>query len=150
MKSDAQIQHEVYEHLKWDPRVNETDIGVAVNDGVVTLSGSVPMYAEKIAAEEAAKRTPGVKAVAEEIADQADRPPQEGRHGDCRGGRERLGLARVGAGRREGHRAERLGDVDRPSDMELPADFSVRRRAISGRRQGRHERHHGEAQRESR
>ena len=67
MKSDAQIQHEVYEHLKWDPRVNETDIGVAVKDGVVTLSGSVPMYAEKIAAEEAAKRTPGVKAVAEEI-----------------------------------------------------------------------------------
>ena len=67
MKSDAQIQHDVYEHLKWDPRVNENDIGVAVNDGVVTLSGSVPMYAEKIAAEEAAKRTPGVKAVAEEI-----------------------------------------------------------------------------------
>jgi osmotically-inducible protein OsmY len=67
MRTDAQIQHEVYEHLKWDPRVNETDIGVAVKDGVVTLSGSVPMYAEKSAAEEAAKRTPGVKAVAEEI-----------------------------------------------------------------------------------
>ena len=67
MRSDAQIQHEVYEHLKWDPRVTETDIGVAVKEGVVTLSGSVPMYAEKIAAEEAAKRTPGVKAVAEEI-----------------------------------------------------------------------------------
>jgi len=67
MRSDAQIQHDVYEHLKWDPRVTETDIGVAVKDGVVTLSGSVPMYAEKIAAEEATKRTPGVTAVAEEI-----------------------------------------------------------------------------------
>ena len=67
MRSDTQIQHDVYEHLKWDPRVNESDIGVAVKDGVVTLSGSVPIYAEKTAAEEAAKRTPGVKAVAEEI-----------------------------------------------------------------------------------
>ena len=67
MRSDAQIQHDVYEHLKWDPRVNETDIGVTVKGGVVTLSGSVPLYAEKVAAEEAAKRTAGVKAVAEEI-----------------------------------------------------------------------------------
>ncbi len=67
MRSDAQIQHDVYEHLKWDPRVNEADIGVAVKDGVVTLNGSLPAFAEKAAAEEAAKRTPGVKAVAEEI-----------------------------------------------------------------------------------
>jgi len=67
MSADAQIQHEVYEHLKWDPRVNETDIGVAVKGGVVTLNGSVSTYAEKAAAEEAVKRTPGVKAVAEEI-----------------------------------------------------------------------------------
>ncbi len=67
MRSDVQIQHDVYEHLKWEPRVNESDIGVAVKDGVVTLSGSVPVYAEKAAAEGAAKRTLGVKAVAEEI-----------------------------------------------------------------------------------
>jgi len=67
MHSDAQIQHDIYEHLKWDPRVNETDIGVVVKDGVATLSGSVSLYAEKAAAEKAAKRTSGVTAVAEEI-----------------------------------------------------------------------------------
>ena len=67
MHSDTQIQHDIYEHLKWDPRVNETDIGVVVKDGVVTLSGSVSLYAEKTAAEKAAKRTSGVTAVAEEI-----------------------------------------------------------------------------------
>ena len=67
MRSDVQIQHDVYEHLKWEPRVTESDIGVAVKDGVVTLNGSVPAYAEKAAAEAAAKRTLGVKAVAEEI-----------------------------------------------------------------------------------
>ena len=67
MRTDAQIQREVDDHLKWDPKVNESDIGVAVKDGVVTLSGSVPMYAEKAAAEEATRRTLGVKAIAEEI-----------------------------------------------------------------------------------
>ena len=97
MRTDAQIQHEVYEHLKWDPRVNETDIGVAVKDGVVTLSGSVPMYAEKAAAEEAAKRTPGVKAVAEEIEIKPIGAPRAKRHGDRRSRRPRRSGARMGA-----------------------------------------------------
>ena len=44
-----------------------TEIGVAVSDGVVTLSGTVPTYAEKFAAEKATRRVSGVKAVADEV-----------------------------------------------------------------------------------
>ena len=67
MKSDSQLQQDIYEELNWTPDVTATDIGVSVNKGVVTLSGFVPNYAEKRAAEEAIRRITGVKAVAEEI-----------------------------------------------------------------------------------
>jgi osmotically-inducible protein OsmY len=67
MKTDAQLQTDVEEALKWEPSVTASEIGVAVNDGVVTLSGTVPTYAEKFAAERAARRVMDVKAVAEEI-----------------------------------------------------------------------------------
>jgi len=67
MKTDAQIQRDVMEELKWDPTLNASEIGVAVKDGVVTLSGYVENYSEKRAAENAALRISGVKAVAEDI-----------------------------------------------------------------------------------
>ncbi len=51
----------------WEPSVDHADIGVAVADGVVTLSGYVPSYSAKIAAERAARRVAGVRAIAEEI-----------------------------------------------------------------------------------
>jgi osmotically-inducible protein OsmY len=57
----------VENELKWEPSVNEAHIGVAVKDGVVTLTGHVPSYSEKYAAEKAAKRVYGVKAVANEL-----------------------------------------------------------------------------------
>lgn len=66
-KTDAQLQRDVLEALRWEPSVNAAEVGVAVKDGVVTLSGRVPSYAEKRAAERAAQRVSGVKAVAEEI-----------------------------------------------------------------------------------
>jgi osmotically-inducible protein OsmY len=66
-KSNATIQSEVYEELRWDPRVNEGDIGVSVDDGIVTLGGYIPTYAEKCAAEEAAKKVAGVVAVVNNI-----------------------------------------------------------------------------------
>jgi osmotically-inducible protein OsmY len=53
--------------LKWDPAVDETDVGVEVNDGIVTLSGTVDSYMKKLAAERAALRVQGVRALAEEI-----------------------------------------------------------------------------------
>jgi len=67
MKTDLEIQKDVMEELKWEPFLNSAEIGVAVNGGIVTLSGIVNSYAKKISAEKATKRVEGVKAVAEEI-----------------------------------------------------------------------------------
>lgn len=67
MKTDSQLQHDVMDELEYEPSVDHADIGVAVNDGVVTLSGFVKSYPEKLAAEKAARRVAGVKAIAEEI-----------------------------------------------------------------------------------
>jgi osmotically-inducible protein OsmY len=66
-RTDAQIQSDVLAELKWDSRVQPNEIGVAVKDGVVTLTGSVDSYAKKWAAEEVAHRVRGVKAVANDI-----------------------------------------------------------------------------------
>jgi osmotically-inducible protein OsmY len=63
MKSNGKVQEDVYDELKWDPRIHEGDIGVSVSNGVITLSGSIPSYAEKWAAEEAAQKVEGVTAV---------------------------------------------------------------------------------------
>ncbi len=53
--------------LKWEPGLNAAQIGVAVKEGVATLSGQVDTYLKKLSAERAAKRVYGVKAVAEDI-----------------------------------------------------------------------------------
>jgi osmotically-inducible protein OsmY len=65
--TDSELQRDVLEELKWEPSVNAAHIGVAVKDGVVTLTGHVASYAERYAAEKAAKRVYGVKAVANDI-----------------------------------------------------------------------------------
>ena len=67
MKSDVQLQQDVLDELDWEPSVDGAHIGVAVSDGIVTLTGHVPSYAEKYAAERATKRVYGVKAVADEL-----------------------------------------------------------------------------------
>ncbi len=67
MKTDAQLKNDVTEELRWEPSVTSNDIGVAAQNGVVTLSGTVPHYAEKWAAERATQRVEGVKAIAEEL-----------------------------------------------------------------------------------
>src|SRR5512138_81445 len=66
-RTDEQIQREVMEELKWDARVQPNDIGVAVRDGIVTLAGFVDSFVKKWAAEQAALRVRGVKAVANDI-----------------------------------------------------------------------------------
>lgn len=66
-KSDSQLQHDVMAELEWEPSIDHADIGVAVNDGVVTLSGYVKSYPQKVAAEKATRRVAGVRAIAEEI-----------------------------------------------------------------------------------
>ena len=67
MKTDSELQRDVLDELKWEPSVDAAHIGVSAKDGVVTLSGHVSSYAEKFAAERAAKRVQGVLAVANEL-----------------------------------------------------------------------------------
>ena len=67
MKNDTQLQKDVIAELNWEPSVNPTDIGVEVKDGVVTLSGHVGSYAEKLNAERSAQRVSGVQALAVEL-----------------------------------------------------------------------------------
>ncbi len=67
MKTDAQIQKDVMEELKWQPFLNSSEIGVAVKNGIVTLSGQVDSYLKKTEAENAVKKVTGVKALAEDI-----------------------------------------------------------------------------------
>jgi osmotically-inducible protein OsmY len=67
MKTDVQVKREVQEELDWDPAINATEVGVEVRDRVVTLSGHLSTYAEKLAAEKAVQRVAGVKAVVVEL-----------------------------------------------------------------------------------
>lgn len=67
VRSDLDIQRDVLEELKWDPEVEPTDVGVEVDDGIVTLTGTVDSYTKKIAAERAALRVAGVRAVVNDI-----------------------------------------------------------------------------------
>jgi len=67
MKTDAQIQKDVMEQLKWEPFLNSSAIGVSVKNGVVTLSGIVDSFSKKVATEKATKKISGVKAIAEDI-----------------------------------------------------------------------------------
>jgi osmotically-inducible protein OsmY len=66
-RTDEAIQRDVLAELKWDARVQPNEVGVAVKDGIVTLAGWVDSYIKKWAAEEAAHRVPGVKAVVNDI-----------------------------------------------------------------------------------
>lgn len=67
MSQDSQLQPSVLDEFNWEPSVTAGHIGVTASAGVVTLSGHVDSYAKKHAAETAARRVRGVKAVAEEI-----------------------------------------------------------------------------------
>jgi osmotically-inducible protein OsmY len=79
MFNDSQLQQAVLAELKWEPSVTAAHIGVTARGGVVALTGHVESYVEKHAAETAAGRVKGVKAVAEEI---EVRLPLEKKRGD--------------------------------------------------------------------
>ena len=66
-RSDTDIQRDVLAELRWDARVQPNEVGVAVKDGVVTLTGWLDSYTKRWAAEKAARRVRGVKAVANDI-----------------------------------------------------------------------------------
>ncbi|MCW3797209.1 BON domain-containing protein [Sphingomonas sp. BN140010] len=65
--NDSDPQRVVREELEWEPSVDDAHIGVNARDGIVTLSGTVNTYAEKLAAERVAARVDGVKAIAQEL-----------------------------------------------------------------------------------
>lgn len=67
MKTDAQLQKDVMDEIKWEPSAKAAQIGVSAVNGVVTLNGTVATYAEKLAVERAAQRVKGVNGIAEEI-----------------------------------------------------------------------------------
>ena len=66
-KADRRIHHDVLEELAWDPHVDETEVGVEVDGGVVTLTGTVTSWAKRAAAQDAARRVAGVLDVANDI-----------------------------------------------------------------------------------
>ena len=67
MKTDVELKNDVSEALLWEPMVTSADIVINAHKGVVTLSGTVPYYAEKLAAERATQRVNGVKAIVESL-----------------------------------------------------------------------------------
>ena len=121
--NDKQLKQGVIDELEFDPRIDATNIGVAVDDGVVTLTGHVSSYAEKSAAERVTRRVKGVHAVAQEIevrypsdkqtaddqiaSSSAQRPPME--YDDP-------------TGRGSSDRPKRLGYAQRPSQLAIPKE----------------------------
>ncbi len=67
IRSDTDIQLDVLDELDWTPDVEPAHIGVSVHDGVVTLSGEVETYAERLAAKDAARRVAGVTGIADDL-----------------------------------------------------------------------------------
>ena len=65
--TDKYLRQTIVDELEFEPSVDAANIGVAVENGVVTLTGHVGSYAEKVAAERAAERVKGVRAIAENI-----------------------------------------------------------------------------------
>lgn len=66
-KQELELKRQVATELEWEPNVDAAHIGVITNAGVVTLTGTVPTYAEKLSAERATRRVIGVKALVSKI-----------------------------------------------------------------------------------
>lgn len=65
--NDIDLRKDVLDELEWDPSIDATTIGVAIEDGIISLTGHVPSYANKTNAEKIVKRVHGVQAVANDI-----------------------------------------------------------------------------------
>jgi osmotically-inducible protein OsmY len=74
MKSDANIRLDVENELRWDPSLDEKEISIKVENGVVTLQGFTPHFSDRWSAEEATKKVAGVRAIANEIAVKIPKP----------------------------------------------------------------------------
>lgn len=67
MKTDTELKKDVNAELEWDPEIDAAQVGVAVKDGVVTISGHLKTYADKFSIERALRRIEGVRAIAMEV-----------------------------------------------------------------------------------
>lgn len=67
MKSDSELEREVFDEIRWEPRVDDKEIGVSVKEGIVTLRGFVASYLQSWEAARAALRVAGAKGVANEL-----------------------------------------------------------------------------------
>ena len=65
--NDGTLRQDIIDELDFEPSIDAADIGVAVENGVVTLTGHVPTYAQKVTIEDVVRRVKGVKGIAEEI-----------------------------------------------------------------------------------
>ncbi len=67
MKTDAQLKKDVEAELEWNPAINASRVGVAVQDGVVALTGHIDTYAEEHAIERTVREVEGVRGIALEL-----------------------------------------------------------------------------------
>jgi len=67
MKTNSELQRDVQDELNWAPSITAGEIGVTAKEGVITLTGEVPSYFEKIEAENVVGHVAGVMAIAEEL-----------------------------------------------------------------------------------
>ena len=67
MRTDTTLRNDIMAELNWDPAIRHEDIAVAVHGGVITLAGTVNSYAQRYAAERAAERVVGVRAIANDL-----------------------------------------------------------------------------------
>lgn len=65
--SDSSLRQDIIDELDFEPSIDAADIGVAVENGVVTLTGHVPTYAQKVTVEDVVRRVKGVKGIAQQI-----------------------------------------------------------------------------------
>lgn len=65
--NDSTLRQDIIDELDFEPSIDSADIGVAVENGIVTLTGHVPTYAQKVTVEDVVRRVKGVKGIAEEI-----------------------------------------------------------------------------------
>ena len=65
--NDRGLRQDIVDELEFEPSIEAADIGVAVEHGVVTLTGHVPTYAQRTTAEEVVRREKGVRGIAQEI-----------------------------------------------------------------------------------
>jgi osmotically-inducible protein OsmY len=79
VSTDEQLRRDVLDTLRWEPGIESSGIAVAVADGIVTLTGTVPVYAQRFVAEKAVKGVRGVRGVANDV---WVHPPADGRRTD--------------------------------------------------------------------